>query len=199
MDGLVTMTPSSASGLISISPDVDAGDDDTQPSFVKVNDNGGVDFQNVAKLSLDGVFKSGDDGFDNYLIIYRAKGNVRESGQGFRLRASGVDNMDMNYVRQYLEGNAGNVNGLRQGPGSNWSNLTYASFSTAYSGTALYLYGPSLAQPTAVRGVHMAALDGAYILDSAGTHSAGTRFDGFTINTTNDSITGNLIVMGYAE
>ena len=205
MDGLVTMTPSSASGLISTSPDNPAGDDDTQPSFVKVNANGGVDFQNVVSLSLNGVFKSGADGFDNYVIVWTGWDG---SDQAVRWRwrkgtAPDADAIGSDYVQQSLNADGGTVNGNREDPPVNYAASVRAS--RILTGSEIHVYGPALPQPTAYRVVQVVEKLNARILDMAGTHSLGESYDGITFwpsgggGTIGNPFTGNLIVMGYAE
>ena len=201
MSGLVTMTPSSASGLISTSPDVDAGDDVTQTSFVKVNDNGGVDFQNVVSLSLDGVFTSD---FDNYFICLHYT-STTSPWHGLRLRrdpGGGLeDDRTNSYAYQDVHADGPVLLGQRFTASDYWKTSVGSPTAT---GQNIHLYGPHLPQPTAKKSVNVtgsaAGVAGsASIYDYAGTHSLGNSYSGITIYPSRETFTGNLFVMGYAE
>ncbi len=72
------------------------------------------------------------------------------------------------------------------------------------AGCEAHVYGPRLLQPTALRTVKVSDYNNAYITESAGTHAPvpdpNVGYDGFSIDTLSaTTITGNVIVMGYAE
>lgn len=163
---------------------------------VSVSSTGKVTFTNASILSVNGAFSNI---YDNYLIVFRGKANVGYSNQFFRFRSNGVDNSSATCQRQYMEVNGSGTSSLRQSVGASWGNALYASFTPEYSGTHLYIYGPFLTQPTAGRCIHMSADAGAYILDSAYTDNSSTAYDGFTINTSNDTITGMLTIYGFSK
>lgn len=153
-----------------------------------VNNNGGVDFTTVTSLSLNGVF-TGD--YDNYLIVTDHIGTSNAEAE-FKLRASGTDSTT-GYTRQDLLGFSTT---LAAGRVSNANTLRVAA---AYSGYAIHVYGPALAQPTAWRSVSAYGRDGAFIADFAVTHSTASSYDGFTIIPGIGSLTGTIHVFGYRE
>ncbi len=195
MNGLVTMTPSSASGLISTSPDVDAGDDVTQPSFVKVNDNGGVDFQNVVSLSLNDVFTSD---FDNYVIYGQFEASQYERLFMQLADATGTPAPDANaYTFQRLRVIDQDVRGNRGTTEWRVANAKYGSFE-------LHVYGPALPFATAARTVGYnedSVSQTPAFYDFALTHSEDKSYVSCIFGDIGNGVTftGNLIVMGYAE
>jgi hypothetical protein len=181
MDGLVTMTPTSI---------------DHVGTSASINANGGVDFEGVTSLSLNGVFTGGDDGFDNYRVVINF---IKDAGisadMQMALRASGAD-ATSNFTSQRLRARDVNVDGIR----TNDSRFGDLGATSLYSGLEAHFYGPGLGQPTAIRTFSSAGRDNASLYDYAQTHSLDTSYDGFTIYSSNaESFTGNLIVMGYAE
>ena len=179
MSGLVTMTPSSATGIISTSPDVEAGDDDTQSSFVKPNANGGVDFQNVVRVSLNDVFTSD---YDNYLIVlslYETNGNFTFA----------LDSITGTYTTQFLlVRSADNAVIGGRAPSTDKTESHIRGI------CQIHLYGPFLPDATAGRTVG-GRID---FKDAAFTTPAGSA-SGFTLDAGANASTGNIIVMGYAE
>jgi hypothetical protein len=177
-DGLVSMAPTSIA---------------YSGTSAGINADGGVDFTAVTSLSLNGVFTSD---YDNYLIV---QNGVANTGVNFslRLRASGSDNSTASsYTVQRLD-----VNGT--GIQSSRASLNYTNFAQVYStngnGTITHVYGPFLAQPTALRTVNESSESGAAIYDLAITHNQSTSYDGFTIYTSGATVTGNIHVFGYEE
>ena len=183
MSGLVTMTPSSI---------------DHVGTSASINANGGVDFTGVTSLSLDGVFQGGDDGFDNYVVMCHGVGSAETVSVDLWYRANGNDAKGVDYTRQQLRADAGTVAGDRPPTATSTRQLIVSS--TALSAVEIYFYGPSLPKPTASRSVSVMGRNGARIYDHAATHSQPVSYDGFTLTVLNtDTMTGNLIVMGYAE
>ena len=177
-DGLVSMTPTSIAH---------------SGTSASINADGGVDFTAVTELSLNGVFTSE---IDNYLIVISAYTSVDERTMRFRLRASGSDASGSDYTKQQLRADASSATGART-TGATEGDL--GNYDTATSGDTVHLYGPALAQPTAVRNINVDSDNGAEILDRATTHSLSTSYDGITIYPTANAITGNIHVFGYEE
>lgn len=178
MDGLVTMTPSSI---------------DHVGTSASINANGGVDFEGVTSLSLNGVFTGNHD---NYLVMLNVVATVDGSGVRFYLRASasGSDATGSDYADQSLVADNTPPYGHRyESQTSGRITLT----GTTEAGCYWHIYGPYLAQPTATRSTTASSSKTATISDYAATHSLSTSYDGFTLF--NGTLTGNLIVMGYAE
>ena len=156
-----------------------------------INANGSVTFSSCATLSLNGVFTSE---YDNYMISVRYLGTVNGEAFAYRLRASGTDNSTSNsYVTQNVYANGTSVTGVRY-----TLNLGYFSFAddSQRGGANFSLYGPYLAQPTAVRSTVVDGFNDAVIPDWAGTHNQSTAYDGITIFPGTGSVTGLVSVYG---
>lgn len=140
-----------------------------------INASGSVSFTACSVLSLNGVFSSA---YDNYII------DVRHTASSttqlfYRLRASGADNSTANsYVYQYIQADGATVNGARTTADAGWCGY---GGSTQREGHQIFVYGPNLAQPTALRSVSALGLSSARILDNASTHNQSTAYDGITI------------------
>ena len=182
MSGLVTMVPSSI---------------DHVGTSASINANGGVDFEGVTSLSLNGVF-TGD--YDNYLMIVGAindtTGNVT---LGTQLSVAGIADATVNsYTAQSLVASDTVYSNGNRTTENSWNTRSPVIADAGWSGYEYHIYGPFLAQPTAMRAVTGIATSGAYMNETAGTHNQSTSYDGLVF-TVARSITGNLIVMGYAE
>jgi hypothetical protein len=178
-DGLVSMTPTSIAH---------------SGTSASINADGGVDFTAVTSLSLNGVFTSE---MDNYLVVSSVTVAAGIPSLLLQLRASGSDATGTNYTRQSLDIFGTTRSAARSTSQSSWT-IT-APDDIAPNGITLHMYGPALAQPTAVRSVTIYSYDGASIWDQAGTHSLSTSYDGFTISLTSSNITGTIHVFGYEE
>jgi hypothetical protein len=160
-------------------------------STATIGTNGSVEFSSCATLSLNGVFNTD---YDNYMISVRYLGTVNGEAFAYRLRASGTDNSTSNsYVTQNMYANGTSVTGVRY-----TLNLGYFSFAddSQRGGANFSLYGPYLAQPTAVRSTVVDGFNDAVIPDWAGTHNQSTAYDGITIYPGTGSITGLVSVYG---
>jgi hypothetical protein len=177
-DGLISMTPSSIAH---------------SGTSATINADGGVDFTAVTSLSLNGVFTSD---YDNYLVVMLNEASVTNN-TSIQMRAAGSNATGSNYAWQYLDANGTTVDGNR------FTSQTSARFSnqaaSIKNGFQVAIYGPFLAQPTAGRSVTAYGQNSAQIFDIAWTHSLSTSYDGFTIATSANNITGNIHVFGYEE
>lgn len=180
-DGLVTMTPASITF--------------TGTSAV-VNSVGGVDFVALTNLSLNGIFTSD---YENYLIVIRAKANAGQEEFGARLRVAGVDASGASdYARQrFYVGGADFTLATERTTDSSFEFCIIDN--QGMSGAHVHLYGPYLAQETAMRSIGVNGEAGGYITDYAGVHSLTTSYDGLTLTPTGNNFTGNLHVFGYEE
>ena len=153
--------------------------------------NGQVTFTAVTSLSLNGVFSAA---YDNYVISARTH---TSDGTDIRIRfrVAGTDNSTASsYVRQRIQANSTTVDAVRV-----TSDLASISNSqnTQRSGFTAALYGPFLAQPTALRSVTVQDTSSAFLADYAVTHNQSTSYDGFTLLTTSpETMTGALQVYG---
>lgn len=159
-----------------------------------INDNGGVDFEDIAELKLNGVF-TGD--YDNYIVYFSGSSASDQSVRLKFLDGSGAPTTDANYVDQQLE-----ANGTSPAKGQRFPANSFARFGSVASnrgGFESHIYGPALRQPTALRCVQANSVQGASIYDRASTHSTAASYAGMSLIVTSGTMTGNLIVMGYAE
>lgn len=158
-----------------------------------INASGSVSFTACSVLSLNGVFSST---YDNYIIDCRSTGT---SGVvvSCRWRASGTDNSTANsYVRQVLSANGTTIAGSRV---TDTSGIVNVHWNTLRTGFETFVYGPSLAQPTAARVVSMQDLSSARIEDFAWTHNQPVAYDGFTIFMASGDMTGLIKVYGLRQ
>ena len=186
MSGLVTMTPDYC---------------ECWNGKATINDNGGVDFENIDELKLDGVFTPD---FDNYVVYM----NMEQSASGAQMTARLIDSSGPSvtgYTWQSLNAatwteSAGNT--TPQGERKSDTLWRVGAMTNVMpSGVTIYFYGPSLPQPTAMRSVLGSGHETSMLEDHAGTHSSTQPCSGFTIKRQDGgaTITGNIIVMGYAE
>jgi hypothetical protein len=176
-DGLVSMTPTSIAH---------------SGTSASINADGGVDFTAVTSLSLNGVFTSD---YDNYLIVASISGDAFSGGQ---LRVGGVDASGTDYAYQLINASNTTITGVRSTSRTDFGSIVDADGSATPTGYHVHLYGPALAQPTAVRNVGLRADAGARLRDFAMTHSLSTSYDGITFISAG-STTGNVHVFGYEE
>jgi len=189
LNGLVVMTPSSVNKT-------------GTGSTATINSNGSVTFASCETLSLNGIFTTD---YDNYMIVMRNYADAAASTNMYgRLRASGTDNTTASsYVSQRLRADGTTVSGARTTADS-WQNFFRtgdATLTTLRGGATIYLFGPKLAQPTAMRTVIVDTTTGAYFQDAAGTHNQSTAYDGLTCLTSvaGRSITGLVTVFGFNQ
>jgi hypothetical protein len=177
MSGLVTMTPTSI---------------DHVGTSASINANGGVDFENISELKLNGVFTPD---FDNY-VMYATVQTGQAQNLLFNYTSGGVEEDTNTYTFQVLYGSNTAVDGVRWT--RTYGHLFYID-TNMRSGTEAHFYGPALGKPTAARSTSAVSTVGAYLEDQAITHSVAQPFDGIKLWIGGNTFTGNLIVMGYAE
>jgi hypothetical protein len=161
-------------------------------SSASIRADGGVDFAAATSLSLNGVFTSD---YDNYIIAVRVEGSSAQNLES-RLRVSGTDATASNYVVQFIDARGTSVTAARN---TRTAATVGAATNTQRSGSAIYIYGPNLSQPTAFRNISVFGLDNATITDNASTHSLSTSYDGVTIFPGSGNITGMVTVYGYTQ
>lgn len=157
-----------------------------------INAGGSVTFSAVTALSLNGVFSST---YDNYVIDMR--GGLASGIQGiqFRLRLAGTDASGSNYVYQFMFTSGASVSASRLST----TFVLAGAFGAVPNGDQVHVYGPALAQPTALRHVNVRSDSGAAFSDHAGTHSLATAYDGFTLTPASSNITGLIKVYGLVK
>jgi hypothetical protein len=150
---------------------------------------GSVEFTAITSLSLNGIFSSE---YDNYLVVSRYVGSLNQQNFLARLRAASTDASGTNYTRQVLYASSTSAVGLRST--SQTSAFVAHADSQHRSGLTLNLYGPHLAQPTAMRSFTVSGDAGAYVWDEACTHSLSTAYDGITLYPSSGTLTGRVAV-----
>ena len=151
--------------------------------------NGSVEFSAITALTLNGVFTAD---YDNYMIAWRGDNSVSAGWRAqFTLAATPSTT---GYTRQYISANGTSVTAARATSTSMESIV--ASAATQRAGFTVYLFGPSLAQPTAVRSVSVRDDSSARIFDSAFTHSVSTAYDGIYFFPSSGDSTGLVSVYG---
>jgi hypothetical protein len=149
-----------------------------------------VTFTAVTSLSLNGVFSAT---YDNYVIVIRYVAASGDPRTRLRLRTAGTDASGSNYVRQVVDANGSSVSAAR----ATESAATIGEFSsTQRSGETVHMYGPFLAQPTAMRNVNAGGFTSARLADNACTHSLSTSYDGCTIYPESSDMSGAIAVYG---
>jgi len=126
--------------------------------------NGQVTFTAVTELNINGCFTAD---FDTYVVSVRLNGGNGQTQ--FRLRASGSDNSTANsYTRQVIY-----ADGTSVFSGRSSANIGYTSpaYGVQRAGFSWHVYGPYLAQPTAMRSVSVSDASSAYLEDYAVTHN----------------------------
>lgn len=159
-----------------------------------INTNGSVTFSSCATISLNGVFSSA---YDNYVIVCRHQLNSSTETIGFRLRASGTDNSTASsYTYQALYAASTTISAVRI-----TSNISYhmVSSATNRSGDIIYLYGPYLTQPTAMRNLSVYGDGSASMQDIAATHNQSTAYDGFSVILGTNLLSGRIAVYGVVN
>jgi len=178
-NGLVVMTPSSIA---------------YSGTSASINADGSVVFSACTSLSLNGVFTSD---YDNYMVTVRLS-STANINMIARLRNAGTDATASNYVYQTLDADGTSVTGAR----SNLTNFFFVAdvYNTQRAGSTIYLFGPNLTQPTAMRYVGAQDYVSAEIIDRAGTHNLSTSYDGLTFFwTLAGNFTGLLTVFGFNQ
>lgn len=161
-------------------------------SGVSVSASGKVTFTAATSVSVNGCFSST---YDNYLIVCQQAAST-DANLLFRLRLAGTDATASNYVYQSLNALSTTVSGNRNTYGYT---IIGTQGSTLRNGQHFYVYGPALAQPTAMRAVIASSYQSASITDGASTHSLSTAYDGFTVSMASGNSTGSLCVYGLAQ
>ena len=176
-DGLIVMTPTSIN---------------VTGTSGSINADGGVDFTAVTALSLNGVFTSS---YDNYLIVIRAVCTTFDNLL-LRWRVGGTSASGSNYTFQTLVADGGPSPSGQRSTSQTSTRLGNVS-ATQRDGLSVAVYGPFLAQPTALRSVTVNGQSSARFDDIAATHSLSTSYDGFELICS--AIDGSITVFGYEE
>jgi hypothetical protein len=161
-------------------------------SGVSVSASGQVTFTAATSVNVNGCFTSS---YDNYIIVCQQAASA-EANLLFRLRVSGTDATGSNYVFQGLNAISTTVSASRN---TYDHTIIGTQGNTLRNGQHFYVYGPALAQPTAMRSVIASSYQSATITDGASTHSLSTAYDGFTVYMASGNATGTLTVYGLSQ
>jgi hypothetical protein len=163
-------------------------------SGVSVSASGKVTFTAASSITIEDIFSST---YDNYLIVisaFRATGG--QATVFGRFRVGGSDATGSDYVRQRLQASSTTVSSDR----STLSNFQIIPTNEGdWSGVHLYLYGPYLTQPTAMRTVNVFGISGGAINDAASTHSLSSSYTSLTFAPSAGSVTGTCTVYGLSQ
>ena len=161
-------------------------------SGVSVSASGKVTFTAATSVSVNGVF---DSTYDNYLVVIRHVASAATTLR-FRMRASGTDNATASsYTLQRLTASGTSVTGTR-----NSYDFSFGPTATSSpNGSHYYVYGPALAQPTALRSVNVDNNGSARILDGATTHNQSVSYDGISFFPSSGDVTGALTIYGLSQ
>ena len=152
-----------------------------------------VEFTACTSVSLNGVFSAN---YINYMVVAHHTGSTAATLKG-RLRSAGVDATASNYNQQFYEFYNTTKNAGRN---NNQADMNFGPIGSGYrAGHVIWIYGPFLSQPTALRNISTgpwsAAFPG-YIVDETNTHSLSTSYDGITFFPAAGSMTGNVAIYG---
>lgn len=182
-NGLVVMTPTSIAST-------------GTGNSSSINADGSVDFASCETLSLNGVFTSG---YDNYMVAIRYLHSSAPGAFYVRLRASGIDQASGGYYARQILFATGTDVGAARATSQNEARIGNTS-NAAWSGDAVYFFGPYLTQPTAFRNTQAGGGDNGAIRDWACTHSLSSSYDGLTFfPPTTSSVHGLLTVFGFNQ
>lgn len=152
-----------------------------------VNTGGSVEFSTCTSLSVNGVFTAD---YDNYMIFsyWTSPGTtVQLSAQ---LSSNGVAS-STGYTQQSLT-----IDGTSETANRSSAFYFTSANGTLVSGILYYVYGPYLAQPTAMRRVSVRELNTATIIDVAHTHSVSSSYDGIKFTGDTSTFSGAITVYG---
>ena len=159
-----------------------------------ISANGSVEFSACSVLSLNGVFSAD---YDNYMIVCRNTSTVNGSSCLTRFLSGGTPAQGAtDYTYQYLYSTQSSVTGGR----TTTSGFTTLPFGSGPNGDAMFIYGPYLAQPTAIRSVNIRYNVGTEIFDLTSTHNQSVSYDGITfIPQASALLSGRIAVYGMRK
>lgn len=142
-----------------------------------ISANGSVTFTSIYQLRLNGIFSST---YDNYMIVMRSQSSNSSSGTWqAALRSGTTDNRTASsYVNQNLTADGASVSGSR-GSGD----LFDFGYFDNWAGYVMNIYGPFLAQPTAMRVYSQYNHLSPSVVDFACTHNQSTSYNGINLMT----------------
>jgi hypothetical protein len=176
-------------GLVLINPTSVAG------SGVTLS-NGTVTISAASSASVNGVFSSL---FDNYRVIWSpsAYSNAAQTQTNIRLRVSGADNSNANYYwsRNFFGDGVGGGSSVNLG--TVWQ---LGDTNTPLHYFTMDIYSPFLSRRTsftAQTAAWQTATSVFFLINTAGTTSVTTSYDGFTLSASAGTFSGELRIYGY--
>jgi hypothetical protein len=152
----------------------------------------------VSAVNVNNVFTSA---YNNYKVIVNFANSTNTSNTQLllRLRASGSDNSDNEYIRRGLGIGASVVALSDTSTGYEFARLT--SGSTARTSSILEFRNPNVAKPSLINSTTFALIagtpDGNIILTQ---HNVSSAFDGFSIIVVSGTLTdGTITIYGYED
>jgi hypothetical protein len=133
--------------------------------------------------------------YRNYVVVLNVTGAGAEA-LNIRLRASGTDALT-NYNNQYIEAKGTSVVGARGSGVSSY--LLTAMRGTGNTYLELQVSKPQEATNTSFVGTSQDPDGGATMFLTSGSNTNNTSYDGFTIYTTTNAMTGTISVYGLAK
>lgn len=152
---------------------------------------GRVQFTSCATLQINGIFSSL---FDNYMLVMRISGSASNDALYLRFASGGTTTTDSNYTYQYISVLSTTVGAGRFG--SQTAARIGNSDNEHRGGDAIFVFGPFLSQPTAIRNVHVYGEAGAGIVEFVSTHTTASSYDGIWLQSGSGTITGTITVYG---
>ena len=153
----------------------------------------------VSSVSINNCFSNT---FNSYRIVWNGTAYSSTTGclTSMRLRVGGVDNTANNYYRaRWYYGNGGSS-------GTDGGSATTDGWSLADSNTPIHQFTADVFSPfqsvrTSIssKAVSLQLTNTLFGIESVGTTSVTTSYDGFTLFPSNGTFTGKLIVYGYRQ
>ena len=178
LGGMVLITPTSATAT-------------GTGSSATIGTSGSVTFSSCATLSLNGVFNTD---YDNYMVVIRHEGSTTTGIRGRLRDSTPADASGSNYASQLLFANGTSVTAGRGTAQTDFPLGDTASGNK--NGHTVNIYGPFLAQPTAISSISEYSTSGAGIADYVSTHSLSNSYVGLTMFPSSGTLSGLVSVYG---
>jgi len=160
------------------------------------NTNGIITASTSSAASVNGVFTTN---YDNYRVIWSssAYSNAGQTQTNIRLRAAGSDNANSNYywARNYSGATTSGASNVDLG--TVWQ---MGDTNTPLHSFSMDVYSPFLTRRTSFISQTAAwqnATSNFFLINTAGTTSVTTSYDGFTISASTGTLSGELRIYGY--
>lgn len=160
---------------------------------VSVSSTGKITLSSASSWSVNGCFTSA---YTNYLMVASIKANTSHAPSMY-MRANGTDSTTSNYLWQELTASGTSISASR---GGGYYTFMYFSYtSSSYTALHNYIYGPNIAAPTSGRIVHCQDISTPVMYELGWKHTASTSYDGFSVNSGSNNLTGTVCIYGMNE